>query len=99
MQDSMYVLKIQGFCFTYSNKYVIIVGDGAESFYKTVCDIKSVKKSHPSREFQSAVGVGYAAIESFKNGKTISPNELLPFYLRLPQAERELKMKKENEKL
>ncbi len=82
-----------------SDKYVIIIGDGAESFYKAVCDIQNVTKAHPSREFQNAVGVGYAALESFKNGEAISPNELLPFYLRLPQAERELKMKQENEKL
>ncbi len=82
-----------------SDKYVIIIGDGAESFYKTVSDNKCIKKAHPSREFQNAVGVGYAALESFQKGETISPNELLPFYLRLPQAERELKMKKENEKL
>ena len=34
-----------------------------------------------------------------EKGEVLSPNELLPFYLRLPQAERELKMKKENEKL
>ena len=81
-----------------SDKCVIIIGDGAEVFYKSVCDINNVRKAHPSREFQNAVGVGYAALESFQNGKTISPNELLPFYLRLPQAERELKMKKENEK-
>lgn len=77
-----------------NNKYVIIVGDGADIFYKSVKDFKNVKKAHPSREFQTAVGVGYAALPIFKNGKTISPNELLPFYLRLPQAERELKMKK-----
>lgn len=82
-----------------SDKCVIIVGDGAEAFYKAAKDIKNVKKAHPSREFQNATGVAYAALESFENDKTISPDELLPFYLRLPQAERELKMKKENEKL
>ena len=46
-------------------------------------------------EFQNAVGVGYTAIECFEKGEVLSPNELLPFYLRLPQAERELKLKKE----
>ncbi len=80
-------------------KCVIIVGDGAEAFYKAASTFEKVKKAHPSREFQNAVGVGYAALESFQKGETISPDELLPFYLRLPQAERELKMKKENEKL
>lgn len=82
-----------------NNKCVIIVGDGADAFYKAAYSIEKVKKAHPSREFQNAVGVGYAALEDFQKGKAISPDELLPFYLRLPQAERELKMKKENEKL
>ncbi len=81
------------------DKCVIIVGDGAEIFYKAANGIEKVKKAHPSREFQNAVGVGYAALESFESGNTLSPNELLPFYLRLPQAERELKMKKENNAL
>lgn len=81
------------------NKCVIIVGDGAEIFYKNAREVNKVKKAHPSREFQNAVGVGYAALEKFSNGDTLSPNELLPFYLRLPQAERELKMKKENNAL
>ncbi|MBE6780035.1 MAG: tRNA (adenosine(37)-N6)-threonylcarbamoyltransferase complex dimerization subunit type 1 TsaB [Ruminococcaceae bacterium] len=79
-----------------SSKCVIIVGDGAEIFYKVAKELNNVKKAHPSREFQNAVGVGYAALNGFETGNTLTPNELLPFYLRLPQAERELKMKKEN---
>ena len=82
-----------------SDKHIIIVGDGANAFYKAASIIEGVKKAHPSREFQNAVGVGYATLECFEKGQTITPNDLLPFYLRLPQAERELKMKKENEKL
>lgn len=82
-----------------SNKNVIIIGDGAEIFYKAAKELENVKRAHPSREFQNAVGVGYSALMSFENGEVLSPNELVPFYLRLPQAERELKMKKENEKL
>lgn len=77
-----------------SGKGVIIVGDGADIFYKIAKDLENVQKAHPAREFQNAVGVGYAALPIFEKGETLSPNELLPFYLRLPQAERELKMKK-----
>lgn len=76
-----------------TDKCVIIVGDGADIFYKAAKDIKNVKKAHPIRQYQNAVGVGYASLDDFKNGKTLSPNDLLPFYLRLPQAERELKAK------
>ncbi len=77
-----------------SEKDIIIVGDGAQIFYKISKEVGNVKIAHPSREFQNAIGVGYAAIESFKKGETLPPEQLLPFYLRLPQAERELKMKK-----
>ena len=76
-----------------SDKCVIIVGDGADIFYNAAKDIKNVKKAHPIRQYQNAVGVGFASLDAFKKGKTLSPNDLLPFYLRLPQAERELKAK------
>lgn len=76
-----------------SDKYVIIVGDGADIFYNAARDIKNIKKAHPIRQYQNAVGVGFASLDAFKKGETLSPNDLLPFYLRLPQAERELKAK------
>ncbi len=76
-----------------NGKTVIIVGDGADIFYDKAKEITNVKKAHPIRQYQNAAGVGFASLEAFKNGEAISPNELLPFYLRLPQAERELKLK------
>ncbi len=76
-----------------SDKCVIIVGDGADIFYDAARDIKNIKKAHPIRQYQNAVGVGFASLDAFKKGETLSPNDLLPFYLRLPQAERELKAK------
>ena len=76
-----------------SDKCVIIVGDGADIFYNAAKNIKNVKKAHPIRQYQNAVGVGFASLDAFKKGETLSPNDLLPFYLRLPQAERELKAK------
>ena len=41
-----------------------------------------------------AVGVAFAAFDSFLKGDTCSSKELLPMYLRLPQAERELNAKR-----
>lgn len=81
-----------------TNKSIILVGDGTDLFYPFVQDVKGVKKSDIKRRFQNAVGVGFAAEENFVNGSVITPDELLPMYLRLPQAERELKLKKENKK-
>ncbi len=80
-----------------TEKCVIIVGDGTRVFYPYVKDMENVKEPSDDRHFQNAVSVGLAALENFDKGNTLSPNELLPVYLRLPQAERELKLKKETE--
>ena len=55
--------------------------------------LQNVKKSAPQRRYQNAASVGFCSIEDFKANKTITAKDLLPFYLRLPQAERELKAK------
>ena len=78
-----------------STKNIIIVGDGTDIFYPFVEGLPHLKKSAPQNRFQNAVGVGLCSIEDFKTNNTISATELLPFYLRLPQAERELKAKEE----
>ena len=77
------------------DKCVIIVGDGTDIFYPFVETYKNVRKSAPQNRFQNAVGVGLVAFDSFQKGETIEASALLPFYLRLPQAERELKKRKE----
>ena len=81
-----------------NDEKIIIVGDGAKVFYPLVKDKENVQIATNSRMFQNAVGVGMTAEREFENGNTISGEELLPVYLRLPQAERELKLKKEQEK-
>lgn len=78
-----------------TKKDVIIVGDGTDVFYETAKELTFVKKSHPIRRYQNAIGVGFTALESFKTGNTVFASELLPIYLRLPQAERELKSKEQ----
>ncbi len=76
-----------------SNKPVYIVGDGAELFYERAKDIcKGIKLAPPNFIRQRASGICLAAL-SDENGKTVKAEELLPKYLRLPQAERELKAK------
>lgn len=79
-------------------KAIIIVGDGSEVFYPYVKDIENVKLSDSERRFQNAVGVAKAAQELIGNNKLLTPEELQPAYLRLPQAERELKKKEESKK-
>ncbi len=77
----------------FKDKNIIIVGDGTDVFYPIVADLNNVIKSDITRRYQNAVGVGFAANEEIKSGNTSSPLDLLPVYLRLPQAERELKSK------
>ena len=77
------------------NKNIIIVGDGTDIFYPFVKHLKNVKISSPQKRYQNAVSVGFCSLEDFENNNTISGESLLPFYLRLPQAERELKAKEE----
>ena len=79
-----------------ADKNIIIIGDGTDIFFPFVEAIENVRKASPQLRYQNAVGVGLVATESFKNGETLSADNLLPFYLRLPQAERELKAKQEN---
>lgn len=71
-------------------KDVIILGDGAELCYnylKTVCD--NVRLAPVISRYQRASGVALAA--EFGAGERVTADKLTPVYLRVPQAERELK--------
>lgn len=69
---------------------IILVGDGAELCYNSFKEIY-VDLAIESQRYQNAAGVALAS----QNKKQISAGELMPSYLRLPQAERELKKKLE----
>jgi tRNA threonylcarbamoyladenosine biosynthesis protein TsaB len=77
---------------------IIIMGDGADIFYPFVECIDNTILAEKDKRYQNATGVAFAAEELFNKGEVISYEKLLPIYLRLPQAERELKLKKEQEK-
>ncbi len=76
---------------------IIIVGDGADIFYPFVKEYTNVIKADEAVKFQNAVGVGFASIADIEKNNTVPPASLLPVYLRLPQAERELKKKQNKE--
>ena len=78
-------------CKTFTEK-IYLVGDGAELCYKTFGAIRA-ELLLPQLRFQRASGVAMAAQEMVENGQTVTPDALMPIYLRLPQAERELKAK------
>ena len=73
----------------YTNKKIIIVGDGTYLFESFATD--NIILSSEDCRYQTAKGVLMAA----RITDAVSPEKLLPIYLRLPQAERELKLKSE----
>lgn len=76
-------------------KMKIFVGDGAEICYnKLINDDSSLKIAEESIRYQNAVGVCHAA-ELLSEEQYVPALSLVPEYLRLPQAERELKAKKQ----
>lgn len=69
---------------------VIIAGDGAELCYNNI-NLENAVLADESKRWQNGIGVALAA-----DKKMIQAELLMPVYLRLSQAERELKLKKEN---
>jgi len=71
-------------------KPVVFVGDGAEMCYnklKDTCD--NVLLASENVRFQRASSVAFVAEGMLEEGKAVSAEELVPSYLRLPQAQRE----------
>ena len=68
---------------------VIVIGDGADLVIKN-CTLQNVTCAPKHFKIQSAVGVALAA----ETEEAVTGDELMPIYLRLPQAERELKARK-----
>lgn len=76
-------------------KPVVLAGDGAELCYKELVQtVPGLTLAPIQMRLQRAACVGFAAEKALEAGVSpISPAELMPVYLRLPQAERELKKK------
>ncbi|MBQ4612021.1 MAG: tRNA (adenosine(37)-N6)-threonylcarbamoyltransferase complex dimerization subunit type 1 TsaB [Clostridia bacterium] len=73
-------------------KRIIFVGDGAEICYNAFKDARAnVSQAPLPLRYQSATGVASTAMRKLQMGNTLTNKELLPGYLRLPQAERELR--------
>lgn len=80
-------------------KPVVLAGDGAELCYKELSQtVPGLTLAPIQMRLQRAACVGFAAEKALQDGVSpISPAELMPVYLRLPQAERELKKKLANQ--
>lgn len=75
-----------------ANEKIIFAGDGAALCYNKLKDFcKHIVLAAENVRYQDAFGVAMASLSK----KEIPAGELMPIYLRLPQAERELKLKKQ----
>lgn len=78
---------------------IVLTGDGSEAAYALLSEeIKNLELAQPLLRYQRAGGVAMAAQQVCKQGGLLTAAQLMPFYLRLPQAERELKKKTEGAK-
>lgn len=76
------------------NDKVVLVGDGTEITEKYFDGKLSNVVSAPiNKRIQNASSTAIVACRMLKEDKTVSSDELMPIYLRLPQAQRELNKK------
>lgn len=81
------------------NERIILVGDGAELCYNTMKELlPNVELAPMTVRFHRASSTALIALEKFNNNEVLSAAEIMPMYLRLPQAQRELKKKMEEKK-
>ena len=90
-QDEALTVAQMGERLSALHRPIILVGDGSEMCYRVWKGmISNVYLAPAGVRYQNAAATALIAVRKFKEGKSISSEELLPMYLRLPQAEREL---------
>ncbi|MBQ1838477.1 MAG: tRNA (adenosine(37)-N6)-threonylcarbamoyltransferase complex dimerization subunit type 1 TsaB [Ruminococcus sp.] len=73
------------------NEKIILAGDGAAIAFKSLAHRRENVFLAPMNQInQTASSVACAAFQAITAGNTCTPAELMPVYLRLPQAQREL---------
>mgnify|MGYP002541493838 CR=1 FL=1 len=77
-------------------KSVFLVGDGAELCYNSLKDkVPGLFLAPEAFRYQQAAGVALEAAVLAEEERLVTADELMPHYLRLPQAERELRAKQQ----
>ncbi len=78
------------------DKKIVFIGDGSVLCYDKLHEIiQNCEIANEEIRYVHGSCVGFVAEDKINNGeKPINSANLVPFYLRLPQAERELKLKK-----
>ncbi len=85
---------------TVIGKKVLLIGDGADISFKFLAEKGlDVRKFSEIFKFQHASGVAITAYRNYNRGEdAVSADNLIPSYLRLSQAERELKKSGDDKK-
>lgn len=79
------------------NEEIILVGDGADLCYKSMSDkISNLKIAAEANKYQNATSVCFVA-QNVSSENYLEGKDIVPEYLRLPQAERELINKRKGE--
>ncbi len=82
------------------NKKIVLIGDGTDVAYEYLNDkLENIYVSSQSVRYQRASSAALIAEQKLNENNSAdiyTASELVPAYLRLPQAERELKRKKES---
>lgn len=77
---------------------VILTGDGSDVAFSLMSDrLPQLETAQEQLKYQRASGVCFVAAHKYEQGQTVSASELMPVYLRLPQAQRELLQKQKME--
>ena len=78
------------------DKQIVFIGDGAKLCYEKLSELlPNSTLCDEEIRFVHASSIGRLANEKINSGEPlVESKSLVPFYLRLPQAERELKLKK-----
>lgn len=78
-----------------TDKKIILVGDGARlCFDKMSQSLKNLELASENVLYQRASSTAFAAKKLIEKGEVVTSSQLMPKYLRLPQAQRELLAKK-----
>lgn len=81
------------------NKPIIFVGDGAMLCYNYYKDVLPCRIAGENLRYQRASSTATVAMLKAEREETLSAAELMPSYLRLPQAQRELKKKTDTKEI
>lgn len=83
----------------YGKQDILLIGDGAQAVKNKYTDRNDLLLLDTPYTLQQAYGTGAAAYRAALEGETIPAKELMPVYIRLPQAQRERleRLKKEKQ--